>query len=79
MQNDFNLHLYIHVVPSDAEISTQKSLEALAKGQAQIVSVLEKLGAGGASAADLKSLTDKAQHSATGAQNLEKSIEDLPK
>jgi hypothetical protein len=75
-----DLHIYIHIVPSSsADQSIPTKLDAIVKTQGDIVAVLEKLGAGGASAADIKSLTDRAKHSAEGAKNLEKSVEDLSK
>lgn len=67
-----DLHIYIHVVPSSAEQSIVAKLD-------NITAVLEKLGVGGASAEDMKSLIDRAKHSAEGAQQAEKSIEDLGK
>jgi exosome complex RNA-binding protein Rrp42 (RNase PH superfamily) len=77
--NDINFHIYIHVVPSSAEQSISTKLDTIVQSQSDIVKVLEKLGAGGASAADIKSLTDRAKTSAANAQQVEKSAEDLEK
>lgn len=69
-QLDINLN--INIIPSTAEQSISAKLDL-------ILSSLEKLGVGGASAAEIAAVTQKAQDEVVKAQQLQKTAEDLAK
>lgn len=73
------LHIYIHIVPSAEDQSIPAQLKAIVKSQGDMVKALEKLGAGGLSAADTTALAGRATQEADKVEGAAKSVGDISK
>lgn len=67
-----DINLFVHIVPSSAEESISAKLDL-------ILTSMEKLGIGGASADELKALTTRAEQEVGKAKELEQKIEEVGK